>query len=119
MPGYPRQNIAGYSEVTVDNTRNDADVFVKLVSTSGEKAFPVRHFFIPAGSTFTVKTVRPGDYDVRYKDLKTGALFKTQPFTLSEARTEEGVRFKSMTMTLYKVRDGNMQTFPIDESAFN
>src|SRR5690606_35900465 len=39
--GYPIDHNDGHSNVTVDNTRNDADVFVKLVSLDGASAYPV------------------------------------------------------------------------------
>ena len=76
----------GLSSVTVDNSRNDSDVFVKLVSLDGSNAYPVRIFFIPAHGTFTVNKVRAGSYDVRYRDLSTGGLSRSQAFELEEIR---------------------------------
>lgn len=44
-------------------TRNTSAVFVKLVSIDGA-AYPVRQFYIPGGSRFTLKKVDPGTYDL-------------------------------------------------------
>jgi hypothetical protein len=38
--------------------------------------------------------------------------------TLDEVQTNEGTQFSNMTMTLYKVRNGNMQTFGLAEAEF-
>ncbi len=54
----------GRSSVTVDNSRNDSDVFVKLVVLDGAQAFPVRQFYILAFGSFTVHSVTARGYDV-------------------------------------------------------
>lgn len=115
LTGFPRLNTDGYSSVTVDNSSNDSDVMVKLVSSGGNT---VRTFFIPAHRSFTVENVRQGTYDIRYRDLDSGALSRSEPFTLEEVETYEGVQYSQLTMTLYKVRNGNMQTYGISESDF-
>jgi curved DNA-binding protein CbpA len=116
--GYKKRHLNGLSTVTIDNTRNDSDVFVKLVSLDGSKAYPVRVFFIPAFSSFTLNKVRAGTYDIRYRDLSTGALSRSESFTLTERETYEGIRYSNVSMTLYKVAYGNMHTYPISESEF-
>lgn len=42
--GYQQLHSGGLSTVTVDNSQNDSDVFVKLVSLDGPNAYPVRVF---------------------------------------------------------------------------
>jgi len=118
VQGYQQLNTRGRSSVTVDNSRNDSDVFVKLVALDGAQAFPARQFYIPAFSSFTVKNVAAGGYDVRYRDLSTGGLSRSETMTLQELRTEDGVQFSNITMTLYKVKNGNMQTFGLAEAEF-
>ena len=118
VAGYPVDNDDGHSNVTVDNTRNDADVFVKLVSLAGETAYPVRQFYIPAGSKFTMNEVTAGTYDIRYQDLDMGGLSRSEPFEVEEERTRGGVRYSEMTMTLYKVQDGNFQTYDLAADEF-
>jgi len=118
VKGYPIDNDSGYSEVTVDNAQNDADVFVKLVSLDAATAFPVRQFYIPAGASFTMNKVTAGRYDLRYRDLDTGGLSRSEAFDVEETRTDDGVQYSSLTMTLYKVQDGNFQTYDLAADEF-
>lgn len=118
LKGYPALSIGGYSSITVDNSQNDSDVFVKLftLDTSPPKSASV--FFIRAHDTFTVTDIQPGNYDVRYRDLTSGTLSRTEQFNLKEVRTARGVEFSKYSLTLYKVLDGNMQIQPISEDEF-
>ena len=116
--GFEKLHTNGLSEVTVDNSRNDSDVFVKLVSIDGPNAYPVRTFFIPAYGSFTLNKVRAGNYDIRYKDLGNGGLSRSDPFNLEEIRTYDGTQYSTMTMTLYKVKHGNMKTYGLSEDEF-
>lgn len=75
-------------------------------------------FFIRAHDKFTVEDIQPGNYDIRYRDLSSGTLSRTEPFTLKEVRTASGVEFSRLTLTLYKVQNGNMQTRPISKDEF-
>ena len=118
VAGYPHTHTDGYSKVTIDNSQNDSDVFVKLVSLDGAETFPVRVFFIPAGASSTLDSVTPGDYDIRYRDLDSGSLSRSQQFSLKENKTYNEVHFSNIKMTLYKVRNGNMQTYPLSEAKF-
>ncbi|QSX77973.1 J domain-containing protein [Agrilutibacter solisilvae] len=117
MTGEPRLNTRGLSEVTVDNTENDSDVLVKLVAI-GSIAKPVRQFFIPAHGAFTVRKVNVGHYDVRYRELDTGALARSEAFDLEEERVADGTRYSSIRLTLFKVANGNMQTYSLSEGEF-
>ena len=108
----------GLSSVTIDNTQNDSDVLVKLYSLDSHPALPVRTFYIPKSGRFKVSDVTAGSYDVRYLDGSTGALAKSEPFALAERQTDSGIEYDNMSMTLYKVVDGNMQTERISESEF-
>lgn len=118
VQGYPIGRANGYSEITVDNARNDADVFVKLISLDGDVANPVRHFFIPAGSRFTMNKVTRGNYDIRYRDLDSGKLSRSESFEVEERETYDGFEYSSMTLTLYKVSGGNFHTYELDETEF-
>lgn len=118
VKGFPNVNSNGLSTVTVDNSQNDSDVFVKLISLDGVNAYPVRSFFIPARASFTLEKVTAGSYDVRYRDLNSGHLSRSEQFKLEEVKEYDGTRFSNMTMTLYKVRNGNMQTYGLSEDEF-
>jgi hypothetical protein len=118
VPGYEQLNSDGLSSVTIDNSQNDSDVFVKLVSLAGAEAYPTRQIYIPAFGKFTAEELTAGSYDVRYRDLDTGDLLRSEAFVLEEAATDGGTRYSKMSMTLYKVQEGNMQSFPLAESEF-
>lgn len=118
VEGYPRLRSGGYSSVTVDNSGNSSDVFVKLVAIDADKSSPIRHIFIPKNGTFTMRSLRPGQYDVRYQDLSDGSLMRSEEFELDEVHETDGVRYSTMTLTLYKVPNGNMRTYPLDPSEF-
>ena len=118
ITGYQHLHNNGLSSVTIDNSQNDSEVFVKLVSLDGPQAYPVRTFLVSARGSFTLGQVTAGNYDIRYRDLDTGGLSRSEAFSLEETPTDKGTQFSNMTMTLYKVRDGNMQTYGLAESEF-
>lgn len=98
LSGYPRLRTNGISTVTVDNGQDSSDVFVKLFSLDGQKARPIRTFFIPAHGRFTVSEVSPGNYDIRYRDLGTGYIFRTDSFSLSQTSTSRGIRYSDILL---------------------
>jgi hypothetical protein len=116
--GYQRLSTNGYGSVTVDNSRNDSDVFVKLYSLSGGQPRPARVFYIPAYGQFNAAGMAAGRYDVRYRDLTNGRLARSEAFTLEERHSDRGVEYQELTLTLYKVRDGNTRTYPLAEGQF-
>lgn len=116
LPGHPVLARGGLSTLTIDNSRNNSDVYVKVYSSADGK--PVRHIFIPAGGTFTASKVRAGSYEVRYKDLSSGALAASEPFELKQYETADSTRYSNVTMTLYKVAHGNMRMRSISENEF-
>lgn len=118
LGGYKRLHADGLSTVTVDNSQNDSDVFVKLVSLGGAQAYPVRQFYIPAFGSFTLNRITAGNYDIRYRDLGNGGLSRSEAFNLEEIQTYDGVQYSNITMTLYKVQNGNMQTYGLSEAEF-
>jgi hypothetical protein len=118
VSGYKVRAQGGLSSVTIDNSSNSSDVFLKLVWLSGTEAIPARMCYIPAYSRFVFSSVMAGRYDVRYRDLDSGGLSKTEEFTLAERETYNGTTYSNLTMTLYKVINGNMTTESIDESDF-
>lgn len=118
VKGYNRLFTDGLCTVTIDNTQNDSDVFVKLVSLDSQEPLTIRRIFISAEDKFTMKSIRAGYYDVRYKDLKTGALSRSESFQLKEIHLDEAIRYSNITMTLYKVVHGNMRTTDISEEEF-
>lgn len=118
VENYPQLHTDGLSSVTVDNSKNTSDVFVKLVSLAGEKPNPVRVFYIPASEEFKAEKIDAGRYDIRYMDLTNGGLVRSEFFDLQEERTDKGIKFSDIKITLYKVQNGNMETYDLHESEF-
>ena len=107
----------GLCQVIVDNSKNSGDVLVKLYALD-QGSTPVRTFFIPAYSSFKLENVDAGQYDIRYRDLDSGALARSEPFSLKQTVEAEGTRYSVYTMTLYTVANGNLNTYPISETEF-
>ena len=78
----------------------------------------VRYFYIQGGGGLNIRNISAGNYDVRYKDLEQGYISKSEPMLVQEYEDAYGSRFSEITMTLYKVSNGNMQTYSIPESEF-
>ena len=118
VAGYPRLNNNGASILTIDNSRNTEAVFGKLYYLDGSKLEAVRYFYIPGGGGLNLRDISPGNYDVRYKDLQNGSISKSETILMEEYEDYDSLRFSEITMTLYKVSNGNMQTYSIPESEF-
>lgn len=115
LNGYQKKNSGGLSTVTIDNSQNNSDVFVTLNYLSGPQPNPVRLLMIKAYSQFKIRNIKAGHYDVRYKDLTSGHISRSEAFDLYEFPSETGTEYSNMRMTLYKVSNGNMQTTTIGE----
>ncbi|NYE23704.1 J domain-containing protein [Pigmentiphaga litoralis] len=115
---YPRLKSEGLSSVTVDNSRNGSPVFGKLFALDGLSNTAVRYFYIPGFQTFTLDTVTAGRYDVRYQNLDDGGFSKTESFNLYEREVYNGTEYSNLTLTLFKVANGNMRTTRISASEF-
>jgi hypothetical protein len=105
IPGYPAERADGKSIVTIDNSRNPADVFVKLVCLDSDNAVPVRHVYVPAFGTFDCRNIRKGKYELRYQDLSNGSVSRSEPFELAETRTDRTVNYSVMKITLFKITE--------------
>jgi hypothetical protein len=112
IKGYPKTATYGNSSLTVQNNINSSDFVVKIFSLTTGKA--IRVFLVRDNQSFTVEKIASDRYDVRYKNLASGRISKSEAFELVETDGES----TRMAMTLYKVRDGNMQTQEISEELF-
>jgi curved DNA-binding protein CbpA len=117
LEGMPVGADGGHSSVTIDNSSNRFDVFAKLVFNASVFDQPVRHFFIPAGKSFTLAGVAPGSYDVRYQNLDDGGLYKSQNFAVTEQDSGNGVDATNVSITLYAV-PGTVQPTTISRGDF-
>ena len=60
----------------------------------------------------------PGHYDVRYKNLDTGQVRKSQKFEVSLKKTSEGEQYMGWTVGLYDVINGTVYHETITEKNF-
>ena len=62
LPGYDVDATGGYSTLTIDNTSNDYDVYVKLSFPGATPAAVYRHVYIPRRHMFTMEELPSGTY---------------------------------------------------------
>ena len=117
IKGQPRGADGGLSTFTVDNRRGGKDAVVRIY-LNGEKP-AVRHMYIKQGETFKAKTLMPGTYVFRYRHIGSEDTYEAErKFSLTQTETETGTRYSNVTVTLFTVKDGNMQTRKVDPSKF-
>ncbi|MBR1886424.1 MAG: hypothetical protein IJ812_08445 [Schwartzia sp.] len=113
---HPYLNDQGLCEITIDNTHNNMPVYVRIWDV--QKKIPVRAFHIRQGESFTVTELTPGKYEVRYRELYENDMpsygSKSETFSLKQRRTPTGTEYSTLSLTLYKVRNGNTQAKRID-----
>ena len=113
---HPILNDDGLCEFTIDNTRNDMPVYVRIWDVDTHR--PVRAFTIAQGRKFTAKNFSPGTYEIRYKELYENDAppygSKSEPTVLEQYETYDGTSYSIVELTLYKVHNGNTTTTQID-----
>ena len=101
----------GNASVKIDNSKNNMPVYVRIWDTNSQ--IPVRAFYIAQGGTFTADGMVSGNYEVRYIELYDNDVpskgSKSQRFYLED----DGYSYSEVTLTLYKVANGNMRTTSI------
>ena len=111
-----KRNTSGLSCITVDNTQNDMPVYVRIWDI--QKKLPIRTFTIAPKQQFTCENISPGTYEVRYKELYQDGDApkgnKSEPISLNETNTPYGTQYDDVSLTLYKVLNGNTHTFAIE-----
>ena len=118
IDGYSKKLTDGYSKLTVDNSRGDSDIHVKLCSLNDRSVNPVRVFFVDAFDKFTINKIRKGRYVLIYRDLDSGSCYKTESFIVEEHEREGGIEYSVLELTIYRVIGGNLETLPIPDSDF-
>ena len=111
----PLLNDDGLCELTVDNSQNDMPVYVRIWDMNSYK--PVRAFYISSGDEFTAYNLTPSIYEVRYIELYDNDFptlgSKSEQFSLEQITDAFGIQYSQMSLTLYKVRNGNTHTIAI------
>lgn len=117
VPGAPNTAQGGRSTFTVDNSRGGADAIARLYVNGKKPA--VRSFFVKQGERFTATSLVPAVYALRYRYMGSEDTFEAdQSFTLSEVEEPGGTRYSKVTVTLFSVRDGNLQTKRVSPDQF-
>lgn len=108
----------GYSTITIDNTKGNSNIYIKLARPSDGKSSGIREAYIPAGSTFKMNKIEPGNYVVKYKNIKNGCNSKSDPFNVEQTQTAQGVQYSDISLTIYTILNGNMDFERLSEDAF-
>jgi len=116
--GYQQRNTNGLSQVIIDNSKNASDAFVKIVSVSDAEPKVVRNIFIQAADRFTATNLKAGSYELRYQNLDSGTLIRSETFALEESAIASGTRYSTVTLTLHAQPDESMNTFALNPGEF-
>lgn len=114
----PILNDNGLSTFTVDNTRVENDVLVKLVEVGSSVA--ARTFQVKARSSHKIEGITSGVYQLMYRHR--GGCYSQKAdrlFELEEVQVSGGIRYSNISVTLYPVEGGNMKTKNIPPPEFD
>jgi hypothetical protein len=118
IAGFPRLNVGGLADVTVENSGGASDLFAKLIDRGQTPAVAVRVFLVKAGDKLTLHRVKPGHYDVRYMSLDSGLIRRTPDFEVTLTKTARGEQYQGWTVPVYEVIDGTIHHEEIDSREF-
>ncbi len=65
-----------------------------------------------------MRKLPPGKYDIRYQDLSTGELLRSEAFELRQTDESDATRFSDVRLTLYTVAKGYFHVYPLLPSEF-
>ncbi len=117
VKGAYRQASVGLSNFTVDNQKGGGDAIARIYLNGAKPAS--RSIYVKAGERFTVRGLSPGSYVFRYRFIGSTKTYEAESlFPLEETTNSEGTRFSNVTVTLFTVSDGNLQTKEISEDSF-
>lgn len=117
LKGQPRAAVGGLSTFTVDNRQGGRDAVARIYLNGKKPA--VRSMYVKHGETFKAEAILPGTYVFRYRFIGSEDTFESdKDFPLTQTETETGTRYSNVTVTLFKVKDGNMSTRKVDPNSF-
>ena len=115
VAGYEVLNGGGLSDLTIDNSANDADMFVRVVSLDGPAAVPVRTVYVAPRGQFKIGSLVVGTYDLRYRNLATGGLLRSPAFILEEV---SGAHHSATAMKLNGSGAPSVSAYALSDSDF-
>ncbi|QIK79317.1 J domain-containing protein [Sphingomonas piscis] len=110
--GYPQLEEGGRSTLTIDNGPNSFPVYLKLSKRDAGDRIAVRHVYLPPRTSFAIRALAPGTYDVAYLNLNDGSIARSQPLDLTEVVEANGTRFSNVSLTLMPVTMGSGRSSP-------
>ena len=117
---HPTLNLDDLSSLTVDNRQNTSDMLVKLIDRRYADPIAVRILFLRAHEQFTLANIAAGAYDIRYQDLDSGIILKSQPFNLEQIQQPDGsLQYSVTSLTLFVVSNGNTRSEIIGPEEFS
>jgi hypothetical protein len=117
LNGAPAHTPAGLSNFTVDNKSGDADAIARIYLNGDKPA--IRQIYIKVGENFTAKELAPGNYVLRYRFIGSKNTFEADRlFPLQETVTDAGTSYSNVTVTLFKVANGNMKVKQVADNLF-
>lgn len=91
VSGYEVRKNDGISTLLVNNTKNDNDVYLKLISIENNKTTTVRHLFVKGKTEFKIENLSTGKYEIQYMDLAAGLVGRSIVFSMEESKNELGL----------------------------
>jgi hypothetical protein len=119
LAGYEIKNNQGGSSLYVDNTKNENDVYLKLLSVKGHMVTTVRHVLIKGKTDFKLENLTAGNYEVQYLDLVAGLAGRSIVFSVEDKATEFGVRSSTLGVKLKTQTNGTMSVENVSIDEFN
>lgn len=112
-------NRKGLSSLLLDNSRNNQDLWVKLVlSQDIHTRNYAREVFIPAHQQLKLLNVASGQYVVKMMNVFDGCAQVSPVIDLVEVSTKEGIEYSDHSLTFYPVINGNAHLSALPSSQF-
>lgn len=113
------ENRSGLSSLTLDNSRNSQDLYIKLARSLdlNSRNF-AREAFIPAHQQLVLQNLPEGSYVVKMMDVASGCAQVSPIISISETRTDRGIEYTNHSMTFYPVINGNTHLRTLSASRF-
>lgn len=78
----------------------------------------VRVFYLRAKDKLALARVKPGHYDIRYKNLSSGRIRRTGVFEVTLKQTPKGSEYMGWVVPLYEAVTGNTYHAEVTEREF-
>ena len=113
------ENRSGLSSLTLDNSRNSQDLYVKLARSLDQSTRNfAREAFIPAHQQLVLQHLAVGNYVIKMMDVASGCAQVSPVLNIEENRTSSGIEYSNHSMTFYPVVNGNTHLSKLSASNF-